>query len=261
MFRQLFRRFVATNCFTLSASLAYTTLLALTPTVALIGIVLGWLPGVLDMTGRQIDVWLLPQLLPAGSGRVISAKILEFSRQADKATLPGILAMFLTVLLLMENIRQAFDSIWRNSVPRPLRKRVPLYLLSLFVWPVIIGLALTFLSYAVTLSQGLSIHLPGLDRFLLRFAPLLTSTFVFSLLYRFVPSVYVRSRHALCAGLFAALCFFLMQYAFELYLAYFPFHANVYGALSLIPVFLVWLYCGWVIILCGAFLAAMLAEL
>jgi membrane protein len=257
LLRQIFLRFEETRCFTLSAALAYGTLLALTPTVALIMIVLGRLPGALDAI-RQFDAWVLPHVLPAGSGKVIGAHILAFSRTAGTATLPGLCAMFVTALLLLENITQAFDSIWRNKTPRPVRHRLPLYLLVLFVWPVVIGLLLSVLSY--TLSQGWLKQLPFLYRFTPRLVSFLIPVFIFSLLYYFVPNVRVRPRHALCGGTFAASCFFLMQSGFEWYLAYFPFYATVYGALALIPIFLVWLYLAWVVILCGAFLAALMGE-
>jgi membrane protein len=257
MLRQLYRRFQATRCFTLSAALAYGTLLALVPTVALMIIVLGHLPGVLGVIGK-VDDWLLPHFLPAGTGKAISAKVLEFSQLAGKATLPGICAMFVTALLLMENITQVFDSIWKNPAPRPLKKRLPLYLLTLFAWPVAIGLALTLLSYLLTRSQGLLAHLPVLYRLIPRLISFLSPALILSLLYYFVPNVRVRLWHALLAGVLAAACFFLMQSVFELYLAQFSFYTSVYGALALIPIFLLWLYCAWVIILCGAFFAAML---
>ncbi|MDR3351647.1 MAG: YihY family inner membrane protein [Zoogloeaceae bacterium] len=256
---QIFRRFQESRCFTLSAALAYGTLLALTPTVALIMIVLGHLPGALEAI-RQFDAWILPQVLPAGSGKIISAQILGFSRAAGTATLPGLCAMFVTALLLLENITQAFDSIWQNRKPRPVRHRLPLYLLVLFVWPVVIGLLLSILSYTLTLSQGWLRQLPLLYRFLPRLLSFLIPTCIFSLLYYYVPNVRVRPRHALCGGALAAACFFLMQSGFEWYLAYFPFYDNVYGALALIPIFLVWLYLAWVAILCGAFLAALMGA-
>lgn len=251
----LLRRFQAAQCLTLSAALAYHTLLALVPTVALVLVVLGRLPYVLEWIG-EIDVWLLPHFLPTGVGSAISDQLFLFSQQAGRATLPSILVMLVTAMLLLESITQTFDRIWNNHTPRPLKTRLLLYICTLFVWPVAIGLALTTLSWALTLSQGVLGDQPAL-RLLPRLMSFLAPALFISLLYYFVPNVRVRVRHAVLAGALAAACFSLVQYGF-LHLARVSFYTSIYGALALIPIFLIWLYCAWIVILCGAFLVARL---
>ena len=39
-----------------------------------------------------------------------------------------------------------------------------------------------------------------------------------------------------------------------------PTYQLIYGALSALPVFLVWIYLGWIIVLAGAAVTATLAE-
>ena len=70
--------------------------------------------------------------------------------------------------------------------------------------------------------------------------------------YRVVPNRYVPVRHALAGGLFAALLFELTKYLFVVYVAKVPTYRLVYGAFASVPIFLVWLYCCWMVVLIGA---------
>jgi membrane protein len=252
----LVRRLQEVQCLTLAAALAYNTLLALVPTLALMLVVLGRIPYALAFF-REIDLWLLPHFLPRGIGARVSEQIYAFSQQAGLATLPGTLAMLATAFLLLESVTQTFDRIWRHPAPRPLRRRLWLYLCTLFIWPVLIGMTLALFSWILSLSLG--VMPPGVPmRLAMRLFAFLLPVLLLSLLYWLVPAAPVRKRHAALAGLFAAFCFSLVQYAFEVYITRFSLFTSLYGALALIPIFLIWLYCAWLIVLAGAFMAARL---
>ena len=51
-----------------------------------------------------------------------------------------------------------------------------------------------------------------------------------------------------------------MQKAFGFYLAHFPSYTLVYGAFATVPIFLVWLYLSWAVVLLGALVASTLPE-
>ena len=82
----------------------------------------------------------------------------------------------------------------------------------------------------------------------------------FSLLYAVVPNRTVPWRHALAGGLAAGILFSSLRWAFALYLVAFPVYRTLYGALSVVPIFLVWMYLSWAVILFGAVLTASLAD-
>jgi membrane protein len=86
-------------------------------------------------------------------------------------------------------------------------------------------------------------------------------TVLFGLLYWGVPNKPVKAWHAVFGGAMAALGFAGLQKLFTLYIATgFTVNAVVYGAFSAIPVFLVWLYASWSVILIGALLVAELPN-
>jgi len=45
-----------------------------------------------------------------------------------------------------------------------------------------------------------------------------------------------------------------------MYLVYFPIYRTIYGALSAVPIFLVWMYLSWAAVLIGAVVTASLSE-
>jgi membrane protein len=95
---------------------------------------------------------------------------------------------------------------------------------------------------------------------LLKPAPLFFSTAALALTYGFVPARPVAWRHALIGGTAAALAFEAAKYAFAWYLTQVPTYELVYGALAALPVFLIWIYLCWWIVLSGAAVTATLAE-
>jgi membrane protein len=75
-------------------------------------------------------------------------------------------------------------------------------------------------------------------------------------LFYYVPNTHVRWRHALAGAVFSALGFELAKSGMAWYLGSVATYATVYGAFASAPIFLLWLYLGWVIVLLGAVVAA-----
>jgi membrane protein len=78
------------------------------------------------------------------------------------------------------------------------------------------------------------------------------------LLYAVVPYRHVPWSHAIAGAILAGLAFELAKRGFALYLVRFPTYALIYGAFATIPIFLVWMYVSWVVVLAGAAFTAML---
>jgi membrane protein len=86
-------------------------------------------------------------------------------------------------------------------------------------------------------------------------------TFIgFTLVYVTLPNQPVRLRHAATGAAVAALMFELLKRGFGLYLAKFPTYQAIYGALSVLPILLLWSYMTWCVVLFGAVTAASLPR-
>jgi membrane protein len=253
------RRFVEENFDQISASLAFTTLLSLVPLVALLLSLMAAAPffsGLLE----QLDQYVVRNLLPAGSAGMIAKYVLQFSQKAAKVTWIGLLLLVATAILLLLTIERAFNHVWSVFEPRPWWRRLRLYAVVLALWPLVVGGVVAAISYAVTTSLGYVDEPPWLRRVLFNAMGLAVPALFIGGLYYAVPYTRVEKRDAAWAGLFAALGFLLMQKAFALYLTHFPSYTAIYGAFATVPIFLLWLYLSWAVVLVGALVAATLPE-
>ena len=256
---RIFRRFVEEQFDQISASLAFTTLLSLVPLVAVVLGILSVLPSFLGLVD-QFDRFVAHTLLPHRNAGIIIDYVLQFSKNAMDATLIGLSALVATVYVLMRNIERAFNHVWGVTESRVWWKRLCLYVSVLALWPVAVACVVFAISYAVTTSLGWVDEWSWVRNLLFKAMGLSVASMFFGGLYFAVPNARVVASDALWAGLFAALGFMLMQKAFGFYLSLFPTFALVYGAFATVPIFLLWLYLSWAVVLLGALVAVTLPE-
>lgn len=257
--RCIFRRFVEENFDQLSASLAFTTLLSIVPLVAVVLGVVSVMPEFFEVVER-VDRFLVRSLLPETNAGVIVGYVLEFSKKAANVTLVGLVLLVATVYLLLLSIERAFNHVWHARGGRKWWSRLLLYAAVLTIWPFVVASVIAAISYAVTLSLGVVDEIAWLGSLLFRLGGLAVAALSFAAFYCVVPHARVDLRGALWAGWFAAIGFYLMQRGFEFYLAHFPSYTAVYGAFATVPIFLLWLYLSWAVVLLGALIAATLPE-
>jgi membrane protein len=133
---------------------------------------------------------------------------------------------------------------------------VLVYWATLTLGPLALGASLAITSYLVSAGQGVVERLPGGVEALLETIQFGVLMLTVAGLYHFVPNTHVRWRHALLGGLFAALAFSVAKWGLALWLKQVPTYATLYGAFATLPIFFIWLYLGWVIVLLGALIAA-----
>lgn len=250
-------RFAATRCPQVAGSLAFTTLLALVPFITVAIGVFGNLPG-MDKLGTSLKLFLLENLLPDRAGRIITTYALQFSQKAARLTIIGTAMLAVTALMLLATIERVFNQIWGVRHPRPLLMRITVSWFMLSLGPVLLGGSVVATGYLITTSMEWSEHLPWIGELAARLLPPLLLGALFTFLYYAVPNHPVRALHALAGGVAAAVVFFLMQRAFGLFIARFPTYTLIYGTFAALPIFLVWLYLSWVVVLLGAIVAASL---
>ena len=143
-----------------------------------------------------------------------------------------------------------------NSPPRAIAQRVLVYWAAVTLGPLIFAVSLTATSYALSVSHGLVGAMPRGLAIAVATAEFLLEGASVALLFRYVPNTFVRWRHALLGGLFVAVCIAAGKRALTAYFGAVPTYSMVYGAFASLPIFLVWIYLSWVIVLLGAVIAA-----
>jgi membrane protein len=108
----------------------------------------------------------------------------------------------------------------------------------------------------VSASSGLVRQLPGgvsLVLGIVEFALLAVGS---AALFHYVPHAPVRWRHAATGGLFVAAGVEVAKRGLGWYLTVGPSYTSIYGAFATVPIFLLWIYLSWLIVLLGAVLTA-----
>jgi membrane protein len=257
--RFVWKRFNEGRCTEVAASLTYTTLLSLVPLITITLSVIAAFPISADLS-EHLKAFVLANLLPESASKVFSVYMVQFSENAARLSALGFAFLILTSLVLMHTINCAFHDIWHVSKQRTLLHRLVVYWAVLTVGPLLVGSSISVTSYLASFSLGFVKHVPLLDMMLLNFAPLLLTTAALTLLYKAVPNRHVPWSHALIGAVVAGAVFELMKNnLFAVYVIHFASYRLVYGAFASFPIFLLWVYLSWLVVLAGAVLAASLS--
>ncbi len=249
--RLLVERFVEDQGLPNAASLTYTTLLSLVPLMTVSLALFSAFP-ISDHVAEMVQDFVFKNFVPA-SGEVLQEHFQTFSQKASRLTGTGFAFLIVVALLMMANIDQALNTIWRVQRKRSALSKFIVYWSILSLSPMLIGVSMVVTSYLVSIPifSGAAETI-GIKERLLGIAPILASVVAFTLLYAVVPNRRVPFRHALAGGIFAAVLFELAKRGFAFYLTHFPSYEAIYGALAAIPIFLIWLYLSWAVTLLGA---------
>ena len=251
------RRFYAERGLQTAGSLTFTTLLSLVPLFTVALAVSTAFP-VFDQTIGALQLFLFENFLPDASGvDTIAEQIASFTRNARRLTVIGLAVFIVTAVLLMMTIDVSLNRLFRVQRQRPLLQKVLTYWAVLTLGPVLIGGSLSMTSFALGASFGW-LKLDLVADAVLGVLPFVFTCAALTLLYAVVPYRHVELREALIGAILAGIAFELVKRGFAIYLGRFPTYTLIYGAFATIPIFLVWLYLSWVIVLGGATLTALL---
>lgn len=258
-FRYLWHRFWDDNCFQYAGSLSYTTVFALVPlTVAVFGILSAF--PVFEGWSQQLRAFVFTNFVPA-AGESIDAYLGQFADNASRLTSVGVIALFLSALLMMYSIEDAYNRIFRVTRPRRAVSRFVVYWTILSLGPLLVATGLAMSTYLFTLPLIADIDRGyALTDRLLALVPGAVTWLALTLSYAIVPNTEVRWRHAALGALAATILFELGKRAFAMYLTNVPSYERIYGAFAVLPIFLFWVYLSWNIVLLGASLSAVLSS-
>jgi membrane protein len=248
----LFSRFNADRCSENSAALTYMSLFALVPLLTVVYTMASAIPAFQGLEVK-VQAFMFENLMPDTNSE-IRGYLDEFSQQAKNLTGPGIVFLVVTAVLMLRNIEKAFNQIWRASENRSPVSSFMLYWAVLSLAPVTIGLALALSTYLSSFAHVLEDYdVIGMQAFLLKIAPLALSTAGFSLIYVAVPNCRVPFKHCLVGGFVAAGAFHIARSVFT-DLVVGSNYTFIYGAFAAVPLFLLWIYLSWNIVLMGGIL-------
>ncbi len=253
--RFVYRRWSEDRCPQIAGSLAYTTLLMLAPIFAVAVSLLSLTPYFAEVMAK-IRLFLHMSLLPEIADSITDVYMRELARNARRLTAAGVLGILVVAVWMMLIIDRSLNTIWRVHQSRPIWLSAMGYLVVVLMAPILLVVSVTITTYIMTLSAGIAGPGSQLHLMLLRVVPVIMSAIAFFVLYRVIPHRHVPWPHAALGGLVAATLFESAKQIFAFYVQRSPTYNVVYGAFAALPLFLVWIYLSWLVILLGAELTA-----
>ena len=272
------KSFIRNRCLVRASALAYTSLLALIP---LLAVVISVSTSLLKSQGEEPIKELLeklvanvaPQLdlvsktnvvsqLPsefsesaAGGREEVVKKITEYIGRVHSGTLgiSGVVSLILVAILLLSNIESTFNDIWGVSKGRSWFARVVQYWAAITLGPI------TFL-VVVSLTSGPHINatkkflsaMPFIGELFIFLLPFGLLTLLFSLFYALMPNTRVHWKAALVGGIVGGFLWQMNNLFNIIYVSKVVTYSKIYGSFSMVPLLLIGMYFSWVIVLFGS---------
>ncbi|MCK5690699.1 YihY family inner membrane protein, partial [Myxococcota bacterium] len=167
-----------------------------------------------------------------------------------------IILIFVSVLSLLGHIESSFNEIFATTRKRSIAIRIATYWAVLTLGPILLGTSFTLTAMMHTSALGGWVDSLGfIGRGAISAVPLISTWVAFSVMYLVVPATRVKVSSAIKAAIIAGSAWNLAKYFYALYASHAFTLQNIYGSLAAIPLFILWLYVSWLLVLFGAQLA------
>lgn len=166
----------------------------------------------------------------------------------------GLLLLVVASTSLLRQVDEALNQVWKTPTRRSRWVRLTTYWTVITIGPLLLGVSF-YLADRVTQQFGAAGLFGVVQRAVGFVLPIAASWLVLYLAYSLIPNTAVNRRSAAVGALVGAVMLEIAKFLFTLYVRELVPYSKTYGALALLPIFLIWVHLLWVIFLFGAELA------
>ena len=245
------RRFEADRCREQAGSLTYTTLFAVVPMLTVFLVIISSIKA-LEPARQQLQQLIYSNFLPR-STIAFDKAFNAFTDKSSNLTVIGILFLFITTVMMLTSIETVFNRIWRVRETRGGIIGFMRYWTIISLGPILLGSAFAISSTVASLNV-LSNNFAGYElngEFIFWCISFVLTILGFFILNWTIPNRTVPIKAALIAGTFSAVVFELLKNLFGVIMSNFTSYEIVYGAFAAVPIFLLWIFLSWNIVLLG----------
>lgn len=245
------RRFEADRCRDQAGSLTYTTLFAVVPMLTVFLVIISSIKA-LEPARQQLQQMIYSNFLPKTSIAFDKA-FNVFTQNSSNLTAIGVLFLFVTTVMMLTSIETVFNRIWRVQETRNGIVGFMRYWTIISLGPILLGSAFVISSTLASMNV-LSNNFAGYQvdgSALLWIISFALTVLGFFILYWTIPNRSVPIKAAAISGLFSAIVFELLKNLFGFIMTNFTSYTIVYGAFAAVPIFLLWIFMSWNIVLLG----------
>ena len=241
-----------------AASLSYTSLIAIVPLFA-IGLAIFSAFPVFNGVRGQIEEFILKNFVPTIEHEV-SQYFSEFLSASGQLTTFGVVGLAITAIMLLSTIENSLNFIFKITRPRRFTTKITLYWTVITLGPLLLGAAFSLRGYLFTLQKLTPEAVTENSWWISTLLPGSITMFLLILVYVLVPNKKIRIINAFTGAITAVILFWFLRRGFSIAISMSATYKTLYGALATLPIFLVWMYCAWSVVIFGAVVTAALEE-
>jgi membrane protein len=243
-----------------ASALSYSTLLAIVPILAIAFSMMKGL-GVQSRLERVMINYLTAEQ------EELTNRIFDYIAKTDFKVLGalGTVMLIYAVLVMLGNVEKTFNHFWGVTRSRRLVRKISDYVSLLILGPLLMVISTAMLA---ALPSTLAVQALSRYEFFKLFFMLFNSFIpkvglwvAFTAMYILVPNTKVKFVPALIAGV---ICASIWEGAFKVFTSFNVGLANynkIYGTFAVLPIFIIWLYISWIIVLIGAQLSHVIQNI
>lgn len=228
-----------------ASSLSWSTLFSIIPLLVILLAIFTKMPYFQSMYS-QVEELIFTNLMPTDS-KVIMKYINTFMQNSDKLGYVGAFYVIFAAILFFKNYDYIVNDIF-STPKRTILQAVKTYLLLLLIIPVLMATSLFLSSFIQSYLDKTTftsfIHLYS-------FIPYFIIWMMFYVAYQLSANTRIEISAALTSSFIASLIWYLSKSAFIFYVLHNQTYASIYGSISTILFFFLWIYISWAIFIHG----------
>jgi membrane protein len=237
-----------------ASSLSWSTLFAIIPLLVIFLYIFTQMP-LFDSIYERVEQLIFSNLMPTDS-KIIMEYINTFIANSDKLGFVGAFYVSFAAIMFFKNYDYVVNDIF-STPSRTFLKAFKTYLLLLIISPILMASSF-FLSAFI---QGY------LDKYtitsfihLYNIIPYFIIWMMFYLAYQLSPNTRIEVSASLISSFIASLIWYLSKSAFVFYVLHNKTYESIYGSISTLLFFFLWIYISWAIFIHGLKFCALLNE-
>ncbi|MCF6205496.1 MAG: YihY family inner membrane protein, partial [Sulfurovum sp.] len=244
-FRDFFKDLLDDRLGYYAASLSWNTIFSMIPLLVIFLYVFTTLP-IFNELYDKVQQLIFANLMPTQSEEIMKS-INRFIANSGKLGMMGAGYVIFAAIMFFKNYDYIVNDIFEQP-PRGILRSIKTYLLLIILIPAMIG-ASFYLSrfiqgYLDQSSITSAIHI-------YYFLPFLIVWMAFYITYQLSARIRIKKRAALTSSFIASLIWYLSKSGFVFYVMHNKTYTSVYGSISTVLFFLLWIYISWAIFLHG----------
>lgn len=228
-----------------ASSLSWSTLFSIIPLLVIVLFIVTKMP-FFDSMYEQIEQLIFSNLMPTNS-ETIMKHINTFMHNSDKLGYVGAFYVTFAAIMFFKNYDYIVNDIF-SAPSRTLWQAIKTYLFLILIIPLLLASSFflsSFIQGYLNKTEVTSvIHLSSI-------LPYFIIWMVFYVAYQLSANIHIERSAALISSFIASLVWYLSKSAFVFYVLHNKTYTSVYGSVSTLLFFFLWIYISWAIFIHG----------